>query len=138
MKSYDTKARRLILSYMAEHPDEGFTPDQLTALLAAEYRPEEAPGRSTVYRQVLRLEEESLIRRFTVQGSRRACYQLSDCPAYTHLHLKCVGCGRLYHVSYLDSAHIAQRLLQNYQFTVDAVQSVFTGWCADCTGESDR
>ena len=89
--SYHTQQRCALLAFLSAHADEQFTVEQLLAAMG-----DEAPGRSTVYRALDRLVEEGTVRRFAPESGGSAAYQAMDpghCDA--HLHLKCVGCGRL-------------------------------------------
>ena len=92
--SYHTQQRCALLAFLSAHADEQFTVEQLLAAMG-----DAAPGRSTVYRALDRLVEEGTVRRFAPESGGSAAYQAMDpghCDA--HLHLKCVGCGRLIHL----------------------------------------
>lgn len=122
--SYNTKQRSAVLSFFEENADGQFTIDELIEALG-----EGAPGKSTVYRLVKKLEEEGTLRRFTREGTSKAVYQLSGAGCCSeHLHIKCVNCGLLIHLD-----HEAQdELAKSTGFVIDDSLSMLYGRCADC------
>ena len=124
--TYNTKQRSAVLSLFETNADRQFTIDELIESLG-----EVAPGKSTVYRLVGKLEEEGAIRRFTREGTSKAAYQLSGAACCSeHLHLKCVDCGLLIHLD-----HEAQdKLTRSTGFVIDDSLSMLYGRCAACAG----
>lgn len=125
MKSaYNTKQRSAVLGFFEEHPEEQFTIEELVSRLG-----ESAPGKSTAYRLVGKLEEEGAVRRFTREGTSRAAYQLAGANCCSeHLHIKCIDCGLLVHLG-----HDAQdELMKSTGFVIDDGLSMLYGVCADC------
>ncbi len=122
--TYNTKQRSAVLSVFEENADAQFTIDELMASLG-----EDAPGKSTVYRLVKKLEEEGTLRRFTREGTSKAVYQLAGTHCCSeHLHIKCVDCGLLIHLD-----HDAQdELTKSTGFVIDDSLSMLYGRCADC------
>ena len=112
--SYHTQQRCALLAFLSAHADEQFTVEQLLAAMG-----DAAPGRSTVYRALDRLVEEG-----TDPG---------HCDA--HLHLKCVGCGRLIHLDTGVSDALQADLLRAAGFTVDGRSTTIYGTCAACGGK---
>ncbi|MEE0062449.1 MAG: transcriptional repressor, partial [Oscillospiraceae bacterium] len=108
-----------------------FTVEQLLTAMG-----DAAPGRSTVYRALDRLVEEGTVRRFAPESGGSAAYQAMDpghCDA--HLHLKCVGCGRLIHLDTGVSDALQADLLRAAGFTVDGRSTTIYGTCAACGGK---
>lgn len=125
MKSaYNTKQRSAVLGFFEEHAQEQFTIDELISGLDSS-----APGKSTVYRLVGKLEEEGALRRFSREGTSKAVYQLAGANCCSeHLHIKCVDCGLLIHLD-----HDAQdELTKSTGFVIDDSLSMLYGVCADC------
>lgn len=121
---YNTKQRSAVLRIFEENAEKQFTIDELIALLG-----DEAPGKSTVYRLVGKLEEEGTLRRFTREGTSKAVYQLSGAHCCSeHLHIKCVDCGLLIHLDH----ETQNELTKNTGFTIDDSLSMLYGVCADC------
>ena len=129
--SYHTQQRCALLAFLSAHADEQFTVEQLLTAMG-----DAAPGRSTVYRALDRLVEEGTVRRFAPESGGSAAYQAMDpghCDA--HLHLKCVGCGRLIHLDTGVSDALQSDLLRAAGFTVDGRSTTIYGTCAACGGK---
>ena len=122
--SYNTKQRSAVLSFFEGNPGSQFTIDELIETLGGD-----APGKSTVYRLVKKLEEEGAVRRFTREGTSKAVYQLAGTHCCSeHLHIKCVDCGLLIHLD-----HEAQdELTKSTGFVIDDSLSMLYGRCAVC------
>ena len=106
--TYQTRQRRAVLEFLAQHAERQFTVDELLAAMGAA-----APGRSTAYRLLDRLAEEGAVRRFLPEGTHTAAYQATatgHCDA--HLHLKCVTCGKLIHLDETISDAVQGDLLR--------------------------
>ncbi|MEF2699538.1 MAG: Fur family transcriptional regulator [Oscillospiraceae bacterium] len=133
--TYQTRQRRAVLEFLAQHAERQFTVDELLAAMGAA-----APGRSTAYRLLDRLAEEGAVRRFLPEGTHTAAYQATatgHCDA--HLHLKCVTCGKLIHLDETISDAVQGDLLSRAGFAVDDSRTTIFGTCADCqTGRGDR
>ena len=126
--SYHTQQRCALLAFLSAHADEQFTVEQLLAAMG-----DEAPGRSTVYRALDRLVEEGTVRRFAPESSGSAAYQAMDpghCDA--HLHLKCVQCGRIYHLDCHFMDEVRAHLMAEHGFTLQCEGSVLYGLCRSC------
>lgn len=132
MSKYQTRPLRQLKTYLSAHSQESFTVEELTEALAEEYG-ENAPGKSTLYRLLPRLEQEQTVKRFEKEGSHRPYYQIIGCD-HEHLHLKCTACGRLFHMKETESAQLLSAVLNSADFTVDQHQTVLFGKCADCRG----
>lgn len=122
--TYQTHQRLALLDFFDSGAGREFTIEEIIDGLG-----KDAPGKSTVYRLVKKLEEEGILRRITREGSNKAAYQLSgtDCCA-EHLHIKCVDCGLLVHLD-----HAAQdELARTTGFVIDDSRSMLYGKCARC------
>lgn len=122
--TYQTQQRRTLLDFFESGEGREFTIEEIIEGLG-----EDAPGKSTVYRLVKKLEEEGTLRRITREGTSRAVYQLSgaDCCA-EHLHIKCIDCGLLVH---LDSK-AQDELARTTGFVIDDSRSMLYGRCVRC------
>lgn len=126
---YHTVQKQTLITYLRQHADAAFTVEELAAILHGEH----APGKSTLYRLITGLVESGEVKRFVRGNSRQFVYQAIGCAhADTHLHMKCVGCGKLYHLDDDVSAAIVKTVLQSSAFSVDGQQTVLFGRCGDC------
>ncbi len=144
---YRTPARRALLDFFSSRPDRQFTAEQICTLLCDTSDRIAAPsgadkrefiGKSTVYRQLSRLCEEGLLRRFegvTPDGAAVHVYQYgADAHLSRHVHLKCTLCGRLEHLSCERVDGLLDHILADHGFWVDSAASVLYGRCKHCKG----
>ncbi len=128
MAAYQTKQRKTLLDYLAQHPDES-----LSAAAIAQALPGETISLSAVYRNLSALEEEGKVRRVSRNGSREVYYQYTDLQeCRTHLHLLCKSCGATTHMDPEDSTFLIRLLARHEQFAVDTVDTVLYGTCEAC------
>ena len=132
---YNTRQKEKLLSYLISNKDEHTNVAGISAYLAAEGTP---VGTATIYRQLDRLVEQGLVRRYAIDGKTGACYQYvdSDAGCHQHFHLKCKSCGRLIHTDCDHLSEINEHMLLHHGFTVDSSMTVFYGICADCREDS--
>ncbi|MBQ8600463.1 MAG: transcriptional repressor [Clostridia bacterium] len=130
MANYQTRPLRQLMDFFAAHPQQSYTVDELAARLAAQYG-DDAPGKSTLYRLMPRLEKEQKIKRFEKEGSHCSYYQITACT-HNHLHLKCTGCGKLFHMKDTASKQLLREVLESNGFSVDQQQTVLFGRCRSC------
>ena len=128
MSGYNTKQRRALLAFLGEHPDELLTARQMADALA-----EKQISLSAVYRNLVQLEAEEKVRRSSKSGTREVYYQYldaEDCKGA--LHMKCIKCGKTFHMADGNAALFAKHLAQSEQFTLDAADTILYGTCSDC------
>lgn len=128
---YNTAAREAIVAFFCSNPDRQFTAeavfDEISVLLS------KAPGKSTVYRLLSRLNEEGLLRRYRDGDDAVIRYQLirgGGCDH--HLHMKCTECGRIYHLECERSHDLLGHLLEEHGFRINSGISMLYGECEKC------
>ena len=132
MSTYNTEQKKQLIDFMTRHAQTAFSADE-TAKGLEEELGENAPGKSTVYRLLSRLCEEGKVKRFTERGERQSYYQIvagKHCDR--HLHLKCMSCGKLLHMSDEESEKLLGEVLSASEFFVDRENTVLYGRCAEC------
>ncbi len=133
MSAYHTEQKRILEDFLSRNRDRGFTIDEITEGLWSIYGSDTAPGRSTVYRLIGRLVSDGRVRKFVNPESRKASYQLIVCEhCDAHLHLKCVGCGKLFHMDEAVSDELLDRIRSCSNFSVDEEETVLYGKCDGC------
>lgn len=127
--AYMTGQKKQILDFLIAHKDRHFTVEEiLEALSDGENR----PGKSTVYRQIARLLEDGVIRRFESAGSDSFVYQYAvgvNCEH--HFHLKCARCGKLIHMECDRLQEVRDHIFKEHGFLIGG-SSVIYGICAGC------
>ena len=136
--TYHTVGRERLLTYFAEHPGQRMTVEELTRALTAE---NVAVGRSTVYRLVGKLCREGKVNR--LRDSERGCYiyayaeDAHGCDGH-HFHLKCVDCGRLFHLECRHSEMLCAHIAGTHHFRVDSGRTLLYGQCENCQRMADK
>lgn len=133
MAEYETRQRRILLDFLNEHPDRGFSIEELHACLASAYPSDQVPGKSTLYRLIAKLVSEGQVKRFSGENGRQFAYQIVACEECdAHLHLKCTACGGLYHMDHAVSERIMREVLSRSDFALDEKETVLFGVCKCC------
>lgn len=127
MAEYKTEQRKQLLDFMQKNSGLALSVDEWT--IRMQQHQSDAPGRSTVYRTLLMLEKQGLVIR--TKERRHSRYQIAGC-SHDHLHLKCLGCGKLVHLSHSASHALEQIISKDEEFSVDGKQTVIYGTCSDC------
>ena len=125
--NYNTKQRGLILSILEKENG------HITAARLAEKLHEngERTGLATVYRQLDKLVELGIVRKYITD--KVACYQYVQDGCEGHFHLQCTECGTLFHVDCHFLSGLAPHILKHHGFTVDNRRTVMYGKCEKCT-----
>ncbi len=123
MAEYNTAQRKRLAEFMEKYSELALSLDGWTSKLKEEGF---TVGRTTVYRTLHKLEREGRV--ISTREHRHTRYQIAACQG-EHLHLKCTGCGRLYHLSHEHSHALKSSLPEGF-----SVNNVIYGVCADCEG----
>ena len=136
MSTYNTEQRTLLIEFLKRHSDTAFSAEDSACGIKEEFEGN-IPAKSTVYRLLPKLLHEGKVKRFEKSDSRQLLYQIVDghnCDK--HLHLKCVGCGKLLHMSDTASDAVLNDVLLSNHFAIDKEKTVLFGMCSQC--ERDR
>ena len=127
---YKTKQRDLILNYMTSHRESHVTVNGISDHLASHGTP---IGTATIYRQLEKLVEQGVVRKYTVDSSTCACFQYvePDMKCHEHFHLKCERCGKLIHLECDFVRELASHVQSEHGFAIDPLRTVFYGVCRD-------
>ena len=128
---YKTRQSQLILDVLIQNRERHLAADEVAECLKKQGT---AVGKATVYRQLDRLVEQNLVRRYHAGEGAGACYQYcgDDPDRNLHYHLKCVLCGTLFHVACATLDRIAAHVWNEHHFQVDSSQTVLYGRCQAC------
>ena len=123
LQKYKTKQRDEILGVFRDNPEKCMSAREVAAMVDA--------GEATVLRALSALTEEGLLRRFSADAKGSAQYRLNTC-ADEHIHLKCLGCGRLIHMDCGFTENIREHFMKDHDFMLDSSRTVIYGVCGDC------
>ena len=133
MAQYATEQKKILTDFLRAHREESFSVEAIVDGMRAEHGTGIVPATSTVYRLMTKLVAEGTVKRFVRGNSRKFAYQIvmgehCDC----HLHLKCMGCGRLIHLDESVSDELLDKVKSISDFSVNEEATVLFGSCADC------
>ena len=99
-KEYKTEQKKAVIDFFRENSERHFSVAEVCDAVSSN-----GTGKSTVYRQISKLFESGVLRRFETPDSKMFVYQYADSDKNCehHYHLKCVKCGRLIH---MDCIHL--------------------------------
>lgn len=131
---YTTKQSREILNCLEKNKNRHLTAGEIYNILNSEGI---SIGRTTVYRQLEKLYDNTVVRRFKLDGNTSACYQLAQpCgECHSHYHLKCTVCGKLVHAQCDFLNELSQHIFKDHNFIVDGEKTVLYGICENCLGK---
>lgn len=130
MASYNTEQKRLLVDFFKNNPDSSYTVEEIVKKTGDKL------AKSTVYRLIVRLTEEGMLKRMTRGNSRTFVYQMiagENC--HTHLHLRCTDCGRVIHMKESVSNELLAAIRQENSFFVSEKETLILGKCALCGGK---
>ena len=125
---YITKQHEAIKQHFENNPSMHFTAhDVLNALNNKGYN----IGLATVYRQLKKLQNADVIRKYALINNSSACYEYCGSKDQNY-HLKCSCCGELFHINcdMIDDA--IGHIKSDHSFKIDCCQTVFYGECKKC------
>ena len=132
MAQYLTEQKKMLVDILKKDKDRELSIEEIIDELYSIYG-EGAPGKSTVYRLITKMVDEGRIRRLSKGKGRRFVYQLIESEhCHSHLHLKCVDCGKLIHLEKKLTKELTERLFEEKEFFVMEEATVLFGRCALC------
>lgn len=138
MAIYNTEQKKALVEFLNRHKDEAFSADEIDEKMKEELG-ERAPGKSTVYRLLPKLLEEGMVKRFEKNNKHQFLYQIVGGEScHSHLHLKCIGCGKLLHMSEAASQAVLNDVFKANDFSIDKEKTVLFGICSQCEKNKDK
>ena len=128
---YNTRTRQLILDYLINNRQHAVSASNILEHLEAQGA---SPNPTTVYRYLDKLAGEQRIMKYVADKGERAVFQYVDEGRHCreHLHLKCVRCGRIYHLDCHFMDEVRAHLMAEHGFTLQCEGSVLYGLCRSC------
>lgn len=126
MKVYNTHQRKALLDFLKLNSNKSFTVDEIVNQL------NEDISQSTAYRLMTKLVEDGLVHRSVKGNSRSFVYQfINNEKCEGHIHMKCVDCGKVYHLDNGITQLMQNNIKSNTGFEVDS-KSILLGKCGEC------
>lgn len=91
-------------------------------------------GIATLYRQLEKLVESGVIRKYKAEFTNKYLYQYIDkeCQCEDHLHMICLKCNKLFHLDCEEAKHLIKHIEEKHHFKVMSSKVVLYGLCEDC------
>ena len=135
-KRYRTKHRDKLLEFFSLNRSDNYRVADLKKVLDQEgYR----VGIATLYRQVAALFDEGYLGSIQSEDSAESYYYVgkpSQCVF--HYHLKCLECGKLYHLDCHVMEAMEEHVEGHHLFIIDRKESTLYGRCIACTERMDK
>lgn len=127
MKVYNTHQRKILIEFLQNNSNRVFTIEEITNSIDSSLI-----SQSTAYRLMTKLVEDGLVHRSVKGNSRSFVYQyINNEKCEGHLHMKCIDCGKVYHLDSQVSTHIRNDIKDNTSFEIDS-HTVLLGKCNTC------
>ena len=127
MRVYNTQQRKKLIDFLQKNCEKAFTIEEIIAAMG-----NEGISQSTAYRLMTKLVEDSLVHRSVKGNSRSFVYQyINNEKCEGHLHMKCTGCGKVYHLDSGITSIIQNDIKNNTHFEIDS-HTVLLGKCDTC------
>lgn len=129
---YQTKQQEAVAAFFQGLPSLCLTAEEVYLRLSATGLD---VGKTTVYRAISRLCEEGQLRRYAPHSSGGAAqYQWNPCHD-NHLHIRCLSCGALEHLSCDEVRAFCGHIAGHHGFQLDESQTILYGRCKRCMEE---
>lgn len=130
-KNYHTKTGQLIEEYIRNNAEHSFSAAELHNYF-------EEQGISinmvTIYRNLDKLTENSLLIKYKSASSDAYLYQYAgnEGGCHKHLHMQCKECNKVIHVENEAAEKLVNQLSDEYGFNIEFSSSSLSGVCRDC------
>lgn len=133
---YKTKQKEKIVQYLTAHEGEHVTAQELSRHLEENGSP---VGTATIYRHLDALVTDGVLRKYTIDSRSCACYEYlpHNAACRRHFHLKCMECGKLYHVTCEHLDGIEAHIFEHHGFQIDQSKTVLYGVCKACREKTE-
>ena len=123
---YQTEQRKTLLAYFAENPNKQFDIDELQNSIVG-------ISKSAIYRNINRMVEMGILRRFQSEVSKKFLYQyIGSHECNEHFHLKCSVCGTILHMDTVFSEVLMDVVGRYADFDLDTSKTLLLGHCISC------
>lgn len=127
MRVYHTQQRKILIDFLQKNCDKSFTIEEIINSIG-----DSGISQSTAYRLITKLTEDGIVKRAVRGTSRSFVYQyVNNEKCEGHLHMKCTGCGKVYHLDTGITSTIQNDIKNSTNFEIDS-HTVLLGKCNTC------
>ncbi len=130
-KSYRTKTTDVIMQFIQQNHEKGFTASELSAYLCAH---DVKVNKTTVYRNLDKMTENGQLIKQKSLVADGFVYQTAEQSHHCedHIHFQCCRCGSLIHLSDEKTAEYLRALSDDLGVLIDVHVSSLNGLCPQC------
>lgn len=129
MEKYITGQRKVLMDYLKSHSDRYLSVEEIAEGIGSD----RTISKSAVYRNIDILVREGALEKSAAEGSRRFLYRYVDNDAcLSHLHMKCLTCGSVYHMDDKETQMILRAVARDSSFRIDGKKTMLYGVCEKC------
>ncbi len=133
VKSYSTVSHTKIMKFLSDNADKTVTVGDVESYLKEQGL---EVNLSTIYRFLNKLSDRGeLIKYAAGKGAMSAFQYIGGEQSHNcreHLHLHCVGCGRIIHLECAFMQEISEHVMAHHGFALRCESSVLYGLCSEC------
>ena len=122
---YNTSNKQMLLDLFTNNKNRSFTAVELQEIL------HDQMNKATIYRQLLKMEENKEIVKFYNNRDDIYEYQYYQ-NCHEHLHLKCTKCGKIIHLKCPEANGFIEHIYDAHGFQVDKKSTIIYGLCKEC------
>lgn len=128
---YKTRARQMMLDFLVESKDRTVAAAEIEKYMKKQDNPVNI---STIYRNLDSMVAAGQLMKYTSQKGDKATYQYIEPEhnCHTHLHIQCVGCGKVVHLECEFMDEIASHIKKEHGITLQCEKSIIYGICESC------
>ena len=128
MAKYSTRQRQIITDFLSRNTDSLLSAEEIVSVLSRQ-----GISRSTVYRNLSKLEAEGSLKKVPKEGSGKICYRYHDPEGCRGaIHLACKVCGKSLHADPAIADSFVKSIEGAQEFAVDRGGTVVYGTCRTC------
>ena len=128
---YTTKQGKLLIEYFENNNDRHITASELIEHF------KDSIAKATVYRQLEKLCDAGIIRKYTIGIGKENCFQLNETQhCEMHFHLMCNECKKIIHLECKALNEISSHICEEHGFELDSSKTVLYGKCSDCQNKA--
>lgn len=127
MRIYHTQQRKILIDFLQKNHEKAFTIEEIINSIG-----DSGISQSTAYRLITKLCEDGTVTRSASDKGRCFVYQYTNTEKCEgHLHMKCTGCGKVYHLDSGITSTIQNGIKNSTNFEIDS-HTVLLGKCNTC------
>ena len=135
--AYKTVTKELIIDFLNSNPDTAFTVDEIKEHLEEKNN---NANITTIYRILDKLYEENCLMKFLDEDKKRYTYKYvpKESGCFSHMHLKCSGCGKIIHLDCDHSKMFIEHIYKEHGFSINCENAVLYGLCDECRKKEEK